>query len=240
MASIILQSSGLEKKLMLSNAETQWLHKNYPDLIISQDTICGEICFCREYEGINIIDNFKIKIILKTKEPSMLPKVGCMDDKIQNIAKRLNKKLDELHVNSDDSFCLTVYPKEKSFFTGGIFNIQEFFEKLLEPYLYWISFYAKHNKSPWGEYSHGELGILEFIAEENLDFRSMYKIIKNNKETKLREIVNMCRQNYCQVCKNKSKKTKLRKCHYKAWSGAKIIKQTLFKEFGFIFKRNRL
>ncbi|QCD44479.1 hypothetical protein [Campylobacter mucosalis] len=41
----------------------------------------------------------------------------------------------------DDSFCLTVYPKEKSFFTN-----------LLEPY--------------WGEYFHGVLGLLEFIAEK--------------------------------------------------------------------------
>ncbi|WP_159070909.1 hypothetical protein [Campylobacter concisus] len=238
MADIVLQSCGLEKELVLCNTEKEWLCKNYPDLEILKDRIAGKICFYRSCNDIKIVDNFSITIFLKIYSPSILPKVINSDNKIINIAKAINKNLDELHINSDGSFCLTVYPKEKSFFTNGIFNIQEFFTNLLEPYLYWVSFYNKYGKAPWGEYSHGVLGLLEFIAEENLDFRSMYKIIKYNREINFRDIIDICRQSGCLCCKNKFKKNKIRKCHYQAWRGVKKIKQSLLNDFKLMFVCN--
>lgn len=231
MANIVLQSCSLEKEIVLCDAEKEWLCKNYPDLKILKDRIAGKIYFYRSYNGIKIVDDFSIVIFLKTHIPSIIPKVINLDDKIKNIAKAINKNTDELHMNSDGSFCLTVYPKEKSFFANGIFNIQDFFINLLEPYLYWVSFYNKYGRAPWGEYSHGVLGLLEFIAEENLNFRSMYKIIKYNGEINFRDIVGICRQSSCLCCKNKFKKSKIRKCHYQAWCGIKKVKQALFNEF---------
>lgn len=54
--------------------------------------------------------------ILSHNEQSILPKVKCLDNKIENIAKFLNLKMDQLHTNPDGSFCLTVYPKRKIIF----------------------------------------------------------------------------------------------------------------------------
>ena len=176
--------------------------------------------------NITILDGFNIEIFLSHNEQSILPKVKCLDNKIENIAKSLNLKMDQLHTNPDGSFCLTVYPKEKSFFTNGQFNIQEFFINLLESYLYWICYYEKYKQAPWGEYSHGSLGIFEFIAEENLDFKKVYNILKKN-NIPLRKLISIYRQNKC-ICdesKNKNKsESKFRNCHKRSWQGIKKIR----------------
>lgn len=182
--------------IKLSDDDKLWLKKEYPDLEISKRKLSGEICFQRTYNEISILDCYNIEVLLKHNNVSMLPKVSCLDKKIVNIAKYLNLEIDKLHINSDGSFCLTVYPKEKFFFTDGIFNIQEFFINLLEPYLYWISFYEKYKKLAWEEYSHGILGILEYIQEEHLDLKDIDNILKDN-NISLREIISLNRQNNC-------------------------------------------
>jgi hypothetical protein len=217
----------LNYKINLSKSDQLWIQNEYPNIKILPNKLSGEICFQRTYNNITILDSFNIEIFLSHNEQSILPKVKCLDNKIENIAKFLNLKMDQLHTNPDGSFCLTVYPKEKSFFTNGQFNIQEFFINLLEPYLYWICYYEKYNQAPWGEYSHGSLGIFEFIAEENLDFRKIYKILKMN-NISLRKILSLYRQSKCICGEKKSKvESKIRKCHNKAWSGIVKIKVAL-------------
>lgn len=217
----------LNYKINLSKSDQLWIQNEYPNIAISPNKLRGEICFQRTYNNITILDSFNIEIFLSHNEQSILPKVKCLDNKIKNIAKSLNFKMDQLHTNPDGSFCLTVYPKEKSFFTNGQFNIQEFFINLLEPYLYWICYYEKYNQAPWGEYSHGSLGIFEFIAEENLDFRKIYKILKMN-NISLRKILSLYRQSKCICGEKKSKvESKIRKCHNKAWVGIVKIKVAL-------------
>lgn len=217
----------LNYKINLSKSDQLWIQNEYPNIKISPNKLSGEICFQRTYNNITILDSFNIEIFLSHNEQSILPKVKCLDNKIENIAKFLNLKMDQLHTNPDGSFCLTVYPKEKSFFTNGQFNIQEFFINLLEPYLYWICYYEKYNQAPWGEYSHGSLGIFEFFAEENLDFRKIYKILKMN-NISLRKILSLYRQSKCICGEKKSKvESKIRKCHNKAWNGIVKIKVAL-------------
>lgn len=216
----------LNYKINLSNSDQLWIQNEYPNITISPNKLSGEICFQRTYNNITILDSFKIEIFLSHNEQSILPKVKCLDNKIENIAKSLKLKMDQLHTNPDGSFCLTVYPKEKSFFTNGQFNIQEFFTNLLEPYLYWICYYEKYKQAPWGEYSHGSLGIFEFIAEEDLDLRKIYKILKTN-NISLRKLISIYRQNKC-ICdesKNKNKsESKFRNCHKRSWQGIKKIR----------------
>lgn len=69
----------------------------------------------------------------------------------------------------------------------------KFFKKLLEPYLYWICFYERKKKSPWGEYSHGAIGIFEYIGEENLSSLEIRGIAEKHK-IDLLEILSLRRQ----------------------------------------------
>lgn len=215
--------------IRLSENDKTWLQQKYPNLKVSSRNISGELCFQREYDGVAILDCFNVEIILEHNKLSMLPKVRCLDERMINIVKLLNlTQKDQLHINPDDSFCLTVYPKEKSLFVDGVFNIQTFFEKLLEPYLYWVSFYERYRRPPWGEYSHGMLGLLEYIGETDIDFRGIYKILKEQNKP-LRKMLSIYRQSYC-FCDDKSKsksKRKIRNCHNGAWQGIKKIRKLL-------------
>lgn len=217
----------LNHKIAISDRDKLWIQTEYPNITISSSKLSGEICFQRTYNNITLLDSCNIEILLSHNKQSILPKVKCLDNKIEKIAKSLNLKMDQLHTNADGSFCLTVYPKEKSFFTNEQFNIQEFFTNLLEPYLYWICYYEKYKKAPWGEYSHGSLGIFEFIAEEDLNFRKIYRILKTN-NISLRKVLSLYRQSKC-LCGEKKSKTesKIRKCHNKAWIGIVKIKIAL-------------
>lgn len=229
---MIDEDKKLNYKITLSERDKHWIKIEHPSIKISSNKLSGEICFQRTYNNITILDSFNIEIFLSHNEQSILPKVKCLDNKIENIAKSLNLKIDQLHTNPDGSFCLTVYPKEKSFFTNGQFNIQEFFTNLLEPYLYWICYYEKYKQKPWGEYSHGFLGILEFIADENLNFREMYNILVKSK-IPVRKILMYYRQSkcLCQESKDKTKtKGKIRNCHNQAWQGIKKIKELTFQK----------
>jgi len=207
-------------KIILSDEDKAWLSSEYPSLNIQNKKLSGEICFQRTSDNISILECFNIQVILKYNEKSILPKIICTDEKIENIANELNKKLDDLHINHDNSFCLTVPQKERDFFEDGIFNIRDFFKNLVEPFLYWISYYQRYGKAPWSEYSHGILGIYEYIGEDDsLKFKMMYKILKDEKQS-LRKILKLYRQSQCLCGSN----IKMRKCHNGIWQGIKKIK----------------
>lgn len=231
---MIEESKKTTHKINLTNDDKTWIQNEYPSLKITSSKIAGELCFQRTYNNITMLDCFNIEISLYHSDFSILPKVKCLDDKIKNIADSLNLKMDQLHTNNDESFCLTVYPKEKSFFINEVFTIKEFFVNLLEPYLYWISYYSKYKKAPWGEYSHGALGILEYISEETLTFRQMYRILKNN-NISLRKMVTFYRQRkcFCDESKDKTKSEgKIRNCHNQAWNGIKNIRKLFCNRLG--------
>jgi len=211
-------------KIILSDEDKVWLSSEYPSLVIENHKLSGEICFQRTADNISILECFNIQVILKYDDKSMLPKIICTDDKIVKIAEKLNKKLDDLHINYDKSFCLTVPQKEKFFFEDENFNIRDFFKNLVEPFLYWISYYERYGKAPWNEYSHGILGIYEYIGEDNaLTFRRMYKILKEEKQS-LRKILQTYRQNKC-IC---GSNIKMRKCHNHVWHAIKKIKNLTY------------
>jgi hypothetical protein len=66
----------------------------------------------------------------------------------------------DVHMYSDGSLCICPEPEEKLRLPNG-FNIRDFFNHLLIPYLYYQSYLNKYGKEPWKSSSHGELGILE-------------------------------------------------------------------------------
>lgn len=208
--------------IMLNKKDTEWISTQYPGLKIDIETkeIFGDIYLNRSYNGTTLTNIFTIKIILKFLPNMLLPKVYETSGKLQSIAKVLNvAKIEDIHVNSDNSLCLAIYGREQECFSEG-FAIIEFFENCLEPYLFWISYYEKFGKPPWKEYAHGSLGYLELYAEDRLTFSKIQQKIPLKEFSKYLYHYDFL-NNKCLCGKNMS----MNKCHYDIYRGLKKFKE---------------
>jgi len=163
--------------IVLSSKDTEWLATRYPGLKIDIENkmLIGDIYLNRSFKDVTLDNIFSIKVMLEFLPNMLLPKVYETSDKLQNIASKLGlENIEDIHVNSDDSLCLTIYGKEKECFSNE-FTIVEFFENCLEPYLYWVTYYEKYGMAPWKEYAHGSLGFMELYAEGKLSFEALQK-----------------------------------------------------------------
>ncbi|MDO8676356.1 MAG: hypothetical protein Q7K16_01755 [Candidatus Azambacteria bacterium] len=145
--------------IKLSHKDIKWLKNKYPKLKINfkENIAQGELFFDRSYKEIRIADTYILQIKFKTKENSILPQVEEIGGKIVQTAKQLAIPPIDLHINEADStLCLCIDEKEKDYLPDG-FSVEIFFEKILEPLLYWISYYNEHKEPPWEEYAHGNL-----------------------------------------------------------------------------------
>jgi hypothetical protein len=99
------------------------------------------------------------------------------------------------------------------------------------PFFYGLSYYDRHSKWPWSEYSHGDLGIFEFYVENK----------KNDNNPKL---VKTCYDSLSEIGKKLiidkkrikghwpcicGSKEKFRKCHKLALEGLWALKNDLGK-----------
>lgn len=169
--------------IKLSQEDKKWLKNKYPTLQINSktNTAQGELFFDRTYKGIRIADSYILQIKFKTKENSILPLVEEVGGKIIQIANQLILPPIDLHINENDkTLCLCIDEKEKDYLPDG-FGIEIFFEKILEPLLYWISYYGKYKEPPWEEYAHGFLGHLELYAEGCISLEKLKEKVIINK-----------------------------------------------------------
>jgi len=206
--------------IILSQEDIEWIKTQYPKLsvdIFNKD-ISGDISFIRNYNGYEISDSYSIRILLESKDGSILPKVIATSDKIRDIVKKYNIELDDLHINRDGSFCLVIQEKEEELFENG-FSIQEFFRKSLEPFLFQMSYYDREGKFPWGEYAHGKLGYIELYAENGI---LLDKLLKFFEKKEIVSLVLKNRQSYCLCGSGK----KMRKCHPMIYKGVMKMKDS--------------
>ncbi len=206
---------------IVSNEDNVWISTHYPNLIIDiqNNLIEGEIFINRSYQNIALQDSYEIKIsLLANNTQSIIPKVYEVSTKISNTAKKYSKEEIDLHINTNDkSFCLTMYACEKNSFKNG-FTFIEFFKNMLEPYLYWQSYYGRYGKAPWGEYAHGNLGYLELYAEDNIGYNELINILGNEEVEKYKHCF---RQTTCYCGSGK----KLRQCHNQVYQGIQKLKE---------------
>ncbi len=208
----------------LTQQDIKWIKEKYPKITIHADklVIYGIVNFHLKYNGTVLKDEYSVKVKLSCKANSIIPKVSETDGKIKLIAKELSKPLIDMHVdeNEDKTLCLCIPQKEKDYFPNG-FNFKIFFEQLLEPYLYWVSYYRKFKYPPWEEYAHGMFGYLELYAEGHINFSELKKLIT---EEKLEEISNLKGHDLC-LCDKK----KLRNCHKYIYQAIYKLKKELSK-----------
>ena len=162
----------------LEKKDIKYINNNYSKLKIFDDKIEWELEFKVEYKDFFISDSYNLRINLGSKNNSMLPTVVDLWWRVEKISKKYNKILDDIHVNADKTFCLVVDEEESKYLTNWIFNWPDFFKKILEPYLFQMSFYDDEWYFPLWERAHWFLGYLELYEEWGINFK---KLINNNK-----------------------------------------------------------
>lgn len=173
--------------LSINEQDKQWLHKDYPELKfgVAKDghpKITGNLVFDMVFYkdgkpyvinptkdnlsgGERIKDRYQIEIIFKASEYSNLPQVLETGSRLKTVAESTNLQLIDLHVNPTGPVCLCVKLEEEKTFPNG-FSLPEFIHKLVVPFFYAQSYFEKHNTWPWGQYSHGVLGLFEWYLEQ--------------------------------------------------------------------------
>jgi len=113
----------------------------------------GEYYLNAQMDGYEIIqDTYKLRIIFSNRYPRSLPKVIELDNRIPRDS--------EYHTYEDGSFCLGSEIKLKSILFEHP-SITDFVEKILNPFLYAISYKMQYSLCPFGELDHGEEGLVD-------------------------------------------------------------------------------
>ena len=173
---------------MLSAAELSHIKQLYPGLNLvpkeGKYYIEGGLRFCACYDkesdelaimpvctarksGNFIEDYYKIEIELLSDFPKSFPVVRETGGRTcQIMEKHSIKDICNLHVNKNqnNALCLCPKPAERLWFPSDV-DIIHFINHLVVPFFYGLSYYDRYEKWPWNEYSHGDLGIFEFYAE---------------------------------------------------------------------------
>jgi len=137
----------------------QDLYLSYPRLSLQKDTkgpwyINGILKFSREYFKRLIEDEYSVKIIVPENYSDMLPKILETGDRIPK----------DFHHYLDESLCLGAPLAVKLKFRRQP-TLLGFVDNCAIPYLYSFSYKSRFGKLPFGELSHGGIGILEYYQE---------------------------------------------------------------------------
>ena len=167
----------------ITNSDIKWLEARFPNLQYEEASqkIVGELDFCAAYDNESgkvivsdsrkkgsrfICDVFEIEICLSLPDGNGWPKVYEVGERRCQIAKKCNVKIIDLHFYSDDNACCLglKFPDNRSL------SIKSFLEELVVPFFYRLSYTEKFGIAAsrndlWGEYSHGEEGITEYLTE---------------------------------------------------------------------------
>lgn len=136
------------------------LSAQYPGLTLTKndDGTCivyGELKFNATYEGKTISDKFQIELAIPKEYPNNLPIV-------KETSGRIPK---EFHTYKDGgSLCLGAPLDVRMKFKKKP-SLLGFVEELVIHYLYSFCYWEQHGKMPFGEFSHGGKGIIEFYIE---------------------------------------------------------------------------
>ena len=172
--------------LTLNDNDKEWLQAHYPSLKVHVKDkklfeIIGSLRFSMAFsgegkpyvinppqnynEGVKIEDEYKVRIELRGSEFSNLPQVYESDGRLEKIARDRNLRLEGLHINPSGAACLCIQQEETDNLPSG-FNLKDFFNNLVIPFFYAQSYFEKNNTWPWGQYSHGVWGFIEWYLRQ--------------------------------------------------------------------------
>lgn len=173
---------------MWSKDDLLWLAKNYPTLKkIKPDTIEGRLSFqmlrlngqytvnpvislvertnAKDY--LYICDTYHIRITWE--KSAALPTVFEIGGKLAAVAKKLNiTDIADMHqFQNTGAVCLASHVEMKRAFAEKR-RLGVLIENFVIPYFFAQSYFAKHKKWLWGELSHGNLGLIEWLGRKSI------------------------------------------------------------------------
>ena len=99
-----------------------------------------------------ILDTYQLQIVFPADYPRSLPTVRESEKRIPRTA--------DYHTYKDGSFCLGSDIKLKSILFEYS-TVTEFVEKILDPFLYAVTYKVEHDIYPFGDLDHGEDGLID-------------------------------------------------------------------------------
>lgn len=213
--------------LVFTDAEISKVQKKYPGISrTAPDTVEGELNLDAVYENLRLRDNYHIRITASNPHSARIPALWEIGNRTPAIANKFGiQDLRTLHRNPEGSACVCVKQVEKQKFPPGSTLIR-YLEELAVPYLYGLTFFEKHGRWPWGDYSHGSLGLFEYYAENTApqtceDIEYILPSIR--REINWKEYHKQLRKpSGDRSCLCGSGK-KFSKCHSRAWEGLQIM-----------------
>lgn len=172
----------------ISGEDRKWVREHYPELAFREETplvLAGTLKFDMLYDpqaeqyvinpegvvdlhGERIKDSYEIEVRFEMSQFSSLPQVYERGGRVERVAHKHSLKIIDMHFNVHGDVCgaacLCLKMEEGKYLPEG-FKLCDYFQNLLIPFFYAQSYFEKHSKWPWGEYSHEDLGYLEGYGE---------------------------------------------------------------------------
>lgn len=145
---------------MISVEEIKVIRQQYPNLELSLNEaklqiLKGPLLVYCTFDDFTVNEVFQIEIEIPKRYPFEIPNVREIENKIDH---------NYAHVNKNGFFCLAVDGEIIRHFNGNI-NIVDLIVKFIIPFFFSYKYYQRFEKYPFGDRSHGEVGILESYAE---------------------------------------------------------------------------
>ena len=176
-----------KKSTCLSEAEFERIRGDlrdfYPTLhILTQQNGTTEVFGCfpvLDSEG-KLLDNYRVSIFLPASYPASLPIVYEVGGRIPKIADR--------HIFDDGSACV-FYPDDRwrCFPIGAPFI--DYLNGPLRNYFLSQTYYERNGEWPFGEWSHGDIGVIEYYQQliEAQDIGTVIKFLFVLADKKIRK-----------------------------------------------------
>ena len=173
----------LKFNMRLSQIELQFseVSKKYQDLVFmydpnGQDIMSGHLRFSATYKETTLSDCFNIELIIPKDYSRTVPPIA------NEVGGRIPN---DYHTNLDGSLCLgTPLEVREKFYNNP--RLLGFIDDLLIPFLFSFCYREKYGQMPYGEFSHGGKGILEFYMGKfditsNINCLQLLKILAVDK-----------------------------------------------------------
>lgn len=160
----------------ISGHDTEWLSIEQPEMLKQNNTIQGTISFSMLYNQISgryILnanarpkpyeiyheDDYRILIDLDVASP--YPTVREISNKVLTTQKRMGRTKGDMHINSDDTFCLEA-PQELDKEFSDTFTLSAYMNRYVIPFLFEQTHMRLTGYWAWKPLPHGQAGPLEW------------------------------------------------------------------------------
>lgn len=158
--------------------QIQHLLNHYPSLAIvetdfKQIRLIGTISIYRSACNYTLCKDYTIELFIPISD-SELPKIKCTDNSID---------VNYPHRYTNGMLCLETDTTIKFRFIDG-FNLVEWMDEYVETYFFSYEYYMRYGHFPFGERSHGFIGIVESYQDifNETDYGKIYALLQYSAE----------------------------------------------------------